>query len=422
MSHDVTLAGAHSLVGTAVNDARTGAVPPDAFLARTPYTTTITVEVAAGARLATLQADWQDLAARADTANIFMHPAIMQIVGKSYPERPCRVLLAWKDAGTGVPRIAGIWAFAIDRAPQSLIPMSVLTAPPMPNAYLSTPVIDRECLDSVLDAMLTHIAEDASLPKIVALDAMGAETATMQSLLHVLKARRSASCIFNQSLRPKLASDLDGKVYLERALSSSSRKKLRQHRRRLVERGTLHFSILTDADALKRAFEDFLALEASGWKGRYGTALLSRTADAQFARALITALAAQGEAAIHMLTLDGRPVSMQIVLRAGPAAFTWKTANDEALHDVSPGMLLLEDYTAALLADDGVAYVNSCAFDDNGYMGAWTERAAIAQMWFETRRGGSSAFTVLSRLQASYLSLRTRAKAIYHNNRQHKVC
>ena len=38
-------------------------------------------------------------------------------------------------------------------------------------------------------------------------------------------------------------------------------------------------------------------------------------------------------------------------MRAGAVAFTWKTAYDEQFHDFSPGMLLLEDYTAAFLAD-----------------------------------------------------------------------
>ena len=421
MSHNFARIGAHALVGAAANYARADAATPGALLARTPHATSITVEVATSARLAALQADWQDLSARADAANIFMHPTILRIAAESYPEHQCRALLAWHDTDAGAPCLAGIWAFAISRAPQSLLPVSVLTAPPMPNAYLSTPVIDRDRLDDVLDAMLKYIAADDSLPKIVALDAMSAGIPTMQALLRVLAARGSMPCVFGRSLRPKLASDLDGKAYLEKALSSSTRKKLRQHRRRLAEKGSLQSRILTDVGSVRHAFEEFLALEAAGWKGRQGTALFSHEADAHFARTMIAALAAQGEVAVHTLALDERPVSMQIVLRAGSAAFTWKTAYDEALHDVSPGMLLLEDYTAALLADAGVSYVDSCAFDDTGYMAAWTERAAIAQVWFDARRGGSLVFTILTRLQKAYLALRRGAKAIYHNLRQRKA-
>ena len=108
---------------------------------------------------------------------------------------------------------------------------------------------------------------------------------------------------------------------------------------------------------------------------------------------MIAALAARGEASIHALTLDGKPVSLQIVLRAGPAAFTWKTAYDEAQHDFSPGMLLLEDYTAAFLADPGISHVDSCAYDETSFMGAWRERQAVATVWLDARPGGSSTFT-----------------------------
>jgi CelD/BcsL family acetyltransferase involved in cellulose biosynthesis len=128
---------------------------------------------------------------------------------------------------------------------------------------------------------------------------------------------------------------------------------------------------------------------------------------------MMASLSAQGEAAIHALTLDGKPEAMQIVLRAGATAFTWKTAYDEALRDFSPGMLLLEDYTAALLADPTIAAVDSCSYDDSGFMGAWSERQAMAELWLDARRGGSAAFAHVTRLQDIYLRLRAQAKAAY---------
>jgi hypothetical protein len=76
-------------------------------------------------------------------------------------------------------------------------------------------------------------------------------------------------------------------------------------------------------------------------------------------------------------------------------------------------MLLLEDYTAALLADDGIAYVDSCASDENGYMAVWSERQTVAQLWFDARRGHSSSLVALSWLQMNYLALRGQIKSIY---------
>src|SRR3954453_4507273 len=101
---------------------------------------------------------------------------------------------------------------------------------------------------------------------------------------------------------------------------------------------------------------------------------------------------------------------MQIVARAGAAAFTWKTAYDESFRDFSPGMLLLEEYTASLLADPGVAYVDSCAQDETSFMSVWTERKSVADLWFDARRGGSLSFRSLGALQVSYRELRASAK------------
>lgn len=411
MTQQIAWNGVHALVGAVPVDARGAQAASGA--ARSASALGITVERAGAGRLAALADAWDDLAQRAEAANVFMHPALLREAIAAYPDRRIAALLAWQAVPGASPRLAGLWAFAIGRAPQSALPLKVLSAPPAPNAYLATPVIDRDYLDAVCDAFLGYIAADANLPNIVALDAMGADTATFAALERVAAARRGALHVFNRSRRPKLASTLDGKAYLEQAMSSSSRKKLRQHRRRLGEKGALQSTVVDEAGAVCRAFEDFLALEASGWKGREGTALLGSAADAQYVRGMIAALAADGAVAIHSLTLDGRPVSMQVVLRSGRTAFTWKTAYDEALHDFSPGALLLEDYTASLLANQSIDQVDSCAFDDTGYMSAWQERAALAQVWLDASAGGSTIFALVVRLQSGYLALRARAKAFY---------
>jgi CelD/BcsL family acetyltransferase involved in cellulose biosynthesis len=128
---------------------------------------------------------------------------------------------------------------------------------------------------------------------------------------------------------------------------------------------------------------------------------------------MVAGLAQRGEASVHALYLDGKPVAMQTVLRAGSTAFTWKTAYDEVMHDYSPGMLLLEDYTKAFLADARIARVDSCAYDESSFMAAWRERQAIAQVWIDARRGGSPGFGALCRLQKAVLRLRASAKQHY---------
>ena len=406
MSQELAWNGVHALVAPAPADARDAAATSAAT-----HAVAVSVEYVSGARLAALAEDWSDLARRADAANVFMHPALLSEAASAYPEREIGAL-----AGFANGRLAGLWGFAHTGAHQSPLPLTVLASPPAPNAYLSTPVIDRGLLEPVFEAFLTFIASDADLPNIVALDAMGTDTATFAALERVIAARGGAMHVFSRAQRPKLSSDLDPKAYFEQAMSASSRKKLRQHRRRLGEKGVLASVVVTEPHAVGRAFEDFLSLEAAGWKGRQGTALANNAADAQYTRAMIAALAAQGDAEVHSLTLDGRPVSMQMLLRAGRTAFTWKTCYDESLHDVSPGTLLFEDYTAHLLADERVDAVDSCSFDDSGYMGSWQERSEIATLWFDARPRRSMTFLVFAQMQSTWLALRARAKTLYRKH------
>jgi CelD/BcsL family acetyltransferase involved in cellulose biosynthesis len=420
LSHDVSLPGANAFVASDTRDLPFGAPARPNERERRHAADGISVEIASGARLAEIRADWLDLLGRADAPNVFMNPTLVRLAGESFAGTPCRALLAWRDLGDA-QQLVGIWGFAVGRPRRSILPVSVLIAPPSAHAYLGTPVIDRDFLDATLTALLAHVASEPGLPKIIALESMGADGLTMQALTRALAARGSTPFVFGQTRRPTLQSDLDGKQYLEKALSSSSRKKLRQHRRRLAERGALEFRIAAEPDAVRQAFEEFLTLEASGWKGKQGTALSSHEADAAFARAMVGTLASHGDASVHALYLDGRPVSMQIVLRAGPAAFTWKTAYDEAFHHVSPGALLLEDYTAAFLADKSIAFVDSCAFDESSFMATWSERQTIADIWIDVRRGSSLTFTMLTRMQKAYLTLRDAAKRLYRDHIERRL-
>jgi CelD/BcsL family acetyltransferase involved in cellulose biosynthesis len=288
-----------------------------------------------------------------------------------------------------------------------------LTSPSFAHAYLATPVVDRDNAEAVLAAMLDFVAAAGELPTLISLDPIRLDGPTMQTLVRVLNARGAEPCVLNQSRRPILLSQLDGKQYFEKVMSSSSRKKLRQHRRRLEEKAELENRIATTPDNISAAFEDFLALEAAGWKGRGGTALLSSQSEADFARRMVAALAARGDAAVHALYQQGRAVASQVVLRAGPVAFTWKTAYDESLGDYSPGMLLLEDYTAAFLADKSIALVDSCAFDDSSFMSVWSEREMIGQVLLDARTGNPLTFRIVAFLHKRSLAVRAVAKKLY---------
>ncbi|MGH2248819.1 GNAT family N-acetyltransferase, partial [Enterococcus faecalis] len=75
---------------------------------------------------------------------------------------------------------------------------------------------------------------------------------------------------------------------------------------------------------LKRDLGLFLALEASGWKARRGTALAQPEGDAAFVRRAVYDAAARGNCEILTLHAGETPVASAIVLRHLDRAFYFK--------------------------------------------------------------------------------------------------
>ena len=373
----------------------------------------VAVELADDGALAGLDDAWRDLLSRAAERNPFMDPALLQASATAYPNTRQHVLLAWDNREPG--RLVGVWAFCVRRAPKALLPAKVSRAPSFSHGFLGTPVIDRAMLEPVLAAMLDRIGSMPDCPNHIAVAEMDMEGATMAALTRVAAERGNAPVVLEERARPLLQSGESAEAYFANAMSSSSRKKLRQMRSKLSREGEVTSEIEDAPDAVSLALEEFLALEASGWKKDNGTALLCDDRDALFFRSGFAALSEAGRARIYSLRLDGRPVAMQIVALAGGAAWTWKTAYDEAFATFSPGSLLFVDYTTDFLEDEGIDMVDSCAEDDSGYMATWTGRKRVCDLRITAACGVSPAFRLTCAVELAFRAVRRRAKRHYLN-------
>ena len=133
--------------------------------------------------------------------------------------------------------------------------------------------------------------------------------------------------------------------------------------RRALERAAGPVTVV-DRAGDPAAVEEFLALEAAGWKGRAGTALAANPADAAFFREVCARFADAGRLELHTLEVPTGPVAMQVALRAGDAVFHMKVAYDEQFGDHSPGVQLLVDYADRFPAE-GLALRDSCTAAGN---------------------------------------------------------
>ena len=143
--------------------------------------------------------------------------------------------------------------------------------------------------------------------------------------------------------------DDDWELLRDEVLGKSRRKSMARRRRQLGELGDLAFEVHDGRSRLRDLLDEGFAMEAAGWKGVQGTAILSRPSTAAFYHRLAEWAAENGLLRLHFLRLDGRAVAFEFALEQSGALHVLKTAYDEELRRYGPGILIL---------DDGLAYAS----------------------------------------------------------------
>lgn len=356
----------------------------------------ISVEIAGPERFAAIEPDWTDLARRALTANVFLDPAIVAAAA-ACGGTTIDVLLVWSASGQArAGRLIGAWAFA-RRPALSLLPLPILKTPVHDHAFLGGPVLDRDASAEALSSMLDAVVSAPALPKILSVGNLDADGITAAIFDRVLTKRRSRWIRFETRHRPVLLKTEDGGGATP--ISTSRAKALRQKRRRLALQGVITCTQHRGGPELDAVIETFFALEASGWKARRsarGQAILCTPSVASFFKLALLDLAARRRAWITALRVDGRAVAMQVTVRSGNTAFTWKTAYDERLRACAPGLLLHQEVTGQLIADASLDQADSCNQHDTGYMAEfWSGRRAVSDLIVDLREGGTAVYTLI---------------------------
>jgi len=186
--------------------------------------------------------------------------------------------------------------------------------------------------------------------------------------------------VVHREERALLASDLTGDAYLEASLSGKKRKELRRQASRLAELGTVDVERHSGEDGLAAWCDAFLALEASGWKGKAGSALANQPETTALLRESLEGAARRGRLERLSLMLDGRPIAMLASFLTPPGAYSFKTAFDEGYSRYSPGVLLQRENLRVLERDD-IAWTDSCAAADHPMIDhLWRQRRTVARI------------------------------------------
>lgn len=307
-------------------------------------------------------------------------------------------LSAWNDAGnlTGLMPVISMW-----RAYKIPLPVWVSADP---YGSLCTPLLDRDHAEEAATNLLGN-ARRAGAHALILRD-MSLDGATMKAFTEVLRRDGLTPRVLSSHVRAALDATLDGDELLREALGPKKLKELRRQRNRLAEAGAVHFDVARTPGDVAGAVETFLRLEASGWKGKRGTALVQHEGDAAFVHRATSALAATGQCEIVTLRAGETPVAAAIVLRHLDRAFYFKLGVDERFSKFSPGVQLTLDLTRHLCDDPSIAMVDSTANADHPMINPiWRGRLAIGDVLIPLRRGN-----VVAALAQSALTLRRLAR------------
>lgn len=336
---------------------------------------------------------WKALAGAALEPNPFFEPWALQPALEHFDSGEVQLLLIERALEGGAAQLVGL-APVIERR-RVLGLMRVRQVWTQTECYLGTPLVHADCPHEAATAIALWLT-DGAVGRIERLHAAGPVAHAVLDAAPELRLEFVALDRYSRALCDTGAAP-DAAAYLARSISSKHRKELRRQHNRLADVADgAPIVALTDGAELDAWVEEFLTLEAKGWKSE-GAALRTKPGGEAWFRAMCHRAWDEGRLEILALRNGSRPLAMKCNLLAPPGSFAIKITFDEEFARFSPGTHL-ELYNVERLYDSkaaGVRWMDSCAS---------RRRWLVDRMWGERR---STETLLLART-------RSRAAALLH--------
>ena len=337
--------------------------------------TTLRIETLTDHRLLSgIVEEWRELAAAAGEPNIFMEPmAVLPALGMP-SAKGMFAALAWGADAAGRRQLVGMlllkrWSRA------KLLPAGLECWDYRLRAF-GEPLIRAGREHAFWTAMLPYL-DDLRGAAFLRLAQLHENSASTHALRAVAAEMGRPHYVTRRLDRALLRGPASAEEYLK-TLSSKMLRELKRRRKRLEEIGPLSFERLAPDASEAPWIDEFIALEASGWKGRRGVAAASEPEVEVFTRQLMREAHRQGRLDMRRVRLGERTISMLAHIESGRTAVSFKIAYDEEFARVSPGVLLQLEYLPHGL---GLDWVDSCTSPGHPmFERIWTERRPICSL------------------------------------------
>jgi CelD/BcsL family acetyltransferase involved in cellulose biosynthesis len=343
---------------------------------------------------------WEDLVANVAEPNPFFEPHALLPSWRQLPGTDLQVVLVWAPHPLpGKPAIL-VGLFPIVREPRFKgLPLTAYATWTHLYAYLATPLVRADRASEAIEALFAWLREtDAA---VFEWRTLGSDGAFRHALIDALNRLGLESFRERSHTRALFRPAADAEAYLAHAIGGKKRKELRRQERRLAETGALTYDELAPDGDLEAWLDEFVALEARGWKGQGGTSLGDDPAGLAVFRAIARGAFARGQWMTLALRLDGRAIAMKCNVRcsagAQQGAVAFKIAYDEAFSRFSPGVLLELEHIRRLHEPGAPSWMDSGAAPNHPMIDhLWRDRRSIETIVVPTGRSlGGFAVAVL---------------------------
>lgn len=308
--------------------------------------------------LAELHAEWEALHARVPGAHFHQHPVWFAAWLDHLCDDPAASrVLTLRHGGT----LVGVWPLTLSRIGRWL-PLSERAG--LCNSHMTHAdlLVDPSCADAG-PRMLAHLTQDRPrwdrlrIPRL-------REDAQLETALRLAMPEQVTRT-------PAEASAwLDCRVSFDeiwRGASANHRSKVTRGWHKARQIGPVAYRTAADPDTIGSALDTFIAIEASGWKGRAGTAIGQSARLRAFYGQLAREFSRLGLCEIDLLYLGDRPVAGILWFRSGQRLHLQKIGYDESLSKLGAGNLVMHEAISRACADPtlkAISFITRCPWAD----------------------------------------------------------
>ncbi len=282
------------------------------------------------------RACWAALSAHAGASNVFAQDWFME-AALNHSHDGCDVLLAVVSLGRGpwlgvMPLRAEL---RFGRWPVRTWHSWLAT-----NQFLGTPLVSVQSADIFWESLLAFLDARAGKEILLHFEKFDADDPVSIALFDRCKREGRAFQTLHCLDRPahRAGDDTEGRS------DAKTQGRLRSLLRRLErDQGPVVFSMLDPGQPCAPWIDAFLKMEASGWKGRVGSALGSNSATEALFRTVIERGHANGSARLASLSVEGRAIAMSSWFESTTWGHGFKMTFDEEYRAYAAGQLLMRD-------------------------------------------------------------------------------